>query len=343
MVPAQIPLEDYNRLHEQVTALGLFKRTYWHYGWSAGFALGMLLLNMYAITLTDNVFIQALNAIIFGFFSVQLGMIGHDLSHGAVFKSPEVNRFFASVAWSLVGGLSENRWYEKHNQHHKGPNHIGHDPDVSIPFIFTEGQFEVQPSYVKRWMLPYQHILFWPSMTLIYPWNVMLGMRSYFVRPNNRVLLELVFIFIHFFVILYFPFAYLPFLTALLFFVLMFMTVGVYMGSAFAPNHKGKEELDSKKEFHWAHQITLTRNLYPSWIIFYLFGGLNFQIEHHLFPSMSRVQYKKAHPVIQAYCISKDLPYDQKTWIGSLHEMYTALKYQSNRAQVQYNSKQSAI
>lgn len=330
-MPEQIPLEDYNRLRDQVTSLGLFKRTYWHYGWSAGFALGMLLLNMYAITLTDNVFIQALNAIIFGFFSVQLGMIGHDLSHGAVFKSPKVNRFFASVAWSLVGGLSENRWYEKHNQHHKGPNHIGHDPDVTIPFMFTQKQIEVSSPFLRTWVLPYQYVLFWPSLVFIYPWNVTLGMRSYFKNPTPRVVMEIFFILIHFFVLLYIPFAYLPPLVAIIFFVVMFTTIGIYMGLVFAPNHKGMEELRSNETFHWAYQITLTRNIYPSWIIFYLFGGLNFQIEHHLFPSMSRFNYKKACAAVQAFCVAKDLSYNQKTWTGSLHEMQTALIRESKR------------
>ncbi|MCI0465875.1 MAG: hypothetical protein L0Y57_02545, partial [Beijerinckiaceae bacterium] len=107
---APLPIEHYNALLAEVTARGLFKRTYWHYGITGGIALTGKVACLYALSLSDSALFQALNAIVFGFFSVQIGMIGHDLSHGEVFESHEVNRFFSMLAWGLTGGCSESRW-----------------------------------------------------------------------------------------------------------------------------------------------------------------------------------------------------------------------------------------
>ena len=83
---ARLPIEYYNALLAEVTARGLFKRTYRHYGLTGGIAIIGMTASLHALSLSDNALFQALNAIVFGFFSVQIGMIGHDLSHGEVFE-----------------------------------------------------------------------------------------------------------------------------------------------------------------------------------------------------------------------------------------------------------------
>jgi fatty acid desaturase len=289
-------------------------------------------LSLYAVTRTDNAFFQFFNAVFFAFFSVQLGMIGHDLSHGAVFTSATANRVCASLAWGFFGGLSETRWFEKHNRHHIQPNHIGFDPDVGIPFMFTDLQVEAKSDFLRRWMLPYQHIIFWPALAFVYPWNIMLSVRHYLDELSWYVFGELILVVIHFAILFTIVFGFLPVPVALLFLTTAFAAIGVYMGIVFAPNHKGRPELSKDDAFTWVHQILLTRDLFPSWVTFYVCGGLNFQIEHHLFPTMSRLKYWEAHKIVKHFCEAHGIEHHETSWAGSVKEMYDALAKEAQAA-----------
>ena len=97
----------------------------------------------------------------------------------------------------------------------------------------------------------------------------------------------------------------------------------------FAPNHKGEEMLDEDEKLNWTHQITLTRDLYPTWPVFYLLGGLNFQIEHHLFPTMSRMKYWEAYKTVKEFCARHELRYHQTTWPESMREIHESLKQEA--------------
>jgi len=325
-VHVPLPLSAYEALRAEAKALGLLKRTYWHYGLTSGVAIVGMCASLYALSLTDNALFQALNAIVFAFFSVQIGMIGHDLSHGEVFESRSVNRFFAMIAWGFFGGLSESRWFHKHNTHHQHPNHIGHDPDLEIPFVFSDVQAASRSPFYKRWIFPYQHIIFWPALTFVYPYNIAHSMRYWYRNPDMRAAIEFLLISIHFLIVIGLPFYFLPAGVATLFLVLSFLVIGAYIGMVFAPNHKGEEMLGAQADFNWTHQITLTRDLYPTWPVFYILGGLNFQIEHHLFPTMSRLQYWKAQKLVQDFCARHGLRYHQTTWRDSMREIHASLK-----------------
>jgi fatty acid desaturase len=326
---ATLPIEYYSALLAEVTARGLFKRTYWHYGLTGGIAIIGMTASLYALSLSDNALFQALNAIGFGFFSVQIGMIGHDLSHGEVFESHEVNRFFAMMAWGLLGGLCESRWFHKHNTHHKNPNHIGHDPDLEIPFVFSDIQAARWSDFYKKWFFPYQHILFWIAFSFVVPYNIGYSMQYIFRNFTARSMFELFLMIVHYSVVVGLPLYLLPLPVAILFLGISFIVIGAYIGMVFAPNHKGEEMLDEDEKLNWTHQITLTRDLYPTWPVFYLLGGLNFQIEHHLFPTMSRMKYWEAYKTVKDFCARHELRYHQTTWPESMREIHESLKQEA--------------
>jgi fatty acid desaturase len=87
-----------------------------------------------------------------------------------------------------------------------------------------------------------------------------------------------------------------------LWFVMM-MAFGFFMGAAFAPNHKGMPLVpkDAKLDF-FSRQVLTSRNIRGSWLKDNLMGGLNYQVEHHLFPSMARPNLRKAHQIVVEYC-----------------------------------------
>lgn len=195
---AILPQEKYNDLLREVTAQGLFERTRLHYCMNGVTSAVIMGVSLYALTLTDSAVWQTLNAITFAFFSVQVGIICHDLSHGQVFESAKANDLTAMMCWGLLCGLSESRWYYKHNIHHRNPNHIGHDPDLEILFVFSNYQAEKRSNFSKKWFFPNQHILFWIALSFVYPYNVALSMKYLLSNFTPRSVFEIILMILHF-------------------------------------------------------------------------------------------------------------------------------------------------
>lgn len=326
---ATLSADKYGSLLQEMTAQGLFERTYLHYCLNGVVSIVVMGVSLYALTLTDSAMWQTLNAIVFAFFSVQIGIICHDLSHGEVFKSAKANDFAAMMCWGILCGLSESRWYYKHNIHHKNPNHIGYDPDLEILFVFSNYQAERRSSFSKKWLFPNQHILFWIALSFVYPYNVALSMKHLLSNPTPRSIFEIFLMVFHFTFLIGLPVYFLPFNVAVIFLFVVFLVRGIYIGTIFAPNHKGEEMLNEEGTFNWTYQITLTRNIIPTRLTFYLLGGLIFQIEHHLFPKMSRLKCWQARQIVKRFCGENNLRYHETTWLGSMLEIHRSLRQEA--------------
>jgi fatty acid desaturase len=97
--------------------------------------------------------------------------------------------------------------------------------------------------------------------------------------------------------------------------------LGLYLGSVFAPNHKGMPILSKDDDSDFLRRQVLTaRNVRGGRLIDLLLGGLNYQIEHHLFPNMPRPSLRRAQPVIRAYCLGHGLPYVETSLIDSYRQ-----------------------
>jgi len=317
---------EFTELKNEVVAAGLYKKNPWKY--IVHFTLIMLgvAASCYLLMITDNLFVQILNGVFFGSVLVQAGLLGHDFSHQQVFSSAKYNSFCAAVIWGLFGGLSEGGWYEKHNAHHKHVNHEGLDPDLNIPFIFAAKQSPSKHKFIMKYVAPYQHFVFFMVLPFAYSTMMLWSFKTVFSSFSLKNILEATLMIVHFVLLIGVPLLFLPVLSVVGFCLAMFFTIGLYMGVAFAPNHKGQEVLHADDEHDWTHQITLTRNIRYSPFVFHFFGGLDLQIEHHLFPDMPRYNYRKAQVFVKSYCIKHDLTYHETTWFGSMKEIYLALK-----------------
>jgi len=317
---------EFSELKTHVIEAGLYKRVHVKYlVHFTGVILGIIG-SVFMFSFTQNVYIHALNGIFLGFVLVQAAMLGHDLSHQQVFKNKKYNRFCAAIMWGLFGGLSEAGWYEKHNAHHKHVNQDGLDPDLGVPFIFSEKQVSKKSVFVRNIIQPHQHVLFFLILPFAYSTMVLWSIRTVFSSFTLKNIFDAFLIIGHFVLLIYVPLMFLPFWTFVVFSLTMFFTIGVYMGISFAPNHKGEDVLPRDEEHTWIHQIILTRNIKYSPFTFYFFGGLDLQIEHHLFPDMPRYNYHKAQKFVKAYCAINNLSYHETTWLESMREIYTSLK-----------------
>ncbi|GAB3954523.1 hypothetical protein GCM10027614_61760 [Micromonospora vulcania] len=121
---------------------------------------------------------------------------------------------------------------------------------------------------------------------------------------------------------------------ALLFAVVHQGLWGLYMGCAFAPNHKGMPMPTAEDELDFLRKQVLTsRNVRGSRVVDTALGGLNYQIEHHLFPNMPRANLRRAQPIVRAYCVEQGISYAEtgliesyRQALGHLHEVGRPLR-----------------
>jgi fatty acid desaturase len=108
-------------------------------------------------------------------------------------------------------------------------------------------------------------------------------------------------------------------LQALAFIVVHQALFGVYLGMTFAPNHKGMPHPTGTEDY-LRKQVVTSRNVSGGWIADVALGGLNYQIEHHLFPAMPSVNLRKAQPIVQRYCAEIGVPYEQTSLVESYRQ-----------------------
>lgn len=123
------------------------------------------------------------------------------------------------------------------------------------------------------------------------------------------------------------PFFIFPFWKAFLFFILTNEVAGFYMLNIFAPNHKGMPQMEKEVKISFLeHQIMTARNIYGHWLTDYLYLGLNYQIEHHLFPNCPRNKLNNITPYVRAICRKYKLSYAQMGIIESNRFILSELK-----------------
>lgn len=245
-----------------------------------------------------------------GVMSAQYGFIAHEASHRQIFHNNKVNDWMGLVLANLFAGLSYGFWLRKHNKHHQRPNQIGEDPDIAIRVLSFTTESKLAKKGIERWFSDRQGYLF-PLLLLFTGFDLLLdslaGLRRT-VRPLGIRVLEFSLMLIRQFApYLVLAIMFGPFWAIAMWFVMM-MSFGFFMGAAFAPNHKGMPLVakDSKLDF-FSRQVLTSRNIKGSWLKDNLMGGLNYQVEHHLFPSMARPFLRKAHAIVAEHCRQNDI------------------------------------
>jgi fatty acid desaturase len=137
-------------------------------------------------------------------------------------------------------------------------------------------------------------------------------------RSGQRRWAEATLLAAHFAVYLSVVFLVLSPVKAVVFILVQQGLFGVYLGASFAPNHKGMPILSRHDEHDFLRRQVLTsRNIRGNWLTDLALGGLNYQIEHHLFPSMPRPSLRRSQPLIREFCRQHRLPYCQASLVGS--------------------------
>jgi fatty acid desaturase len=260
---------------------------------------------------------QVATAAYSGVVFAQLGFLGHDAGHQQIFRAKKWNDRFGLLLSNLGVGLSYGWWVDKHNRHHRNPNEVGRDPDVERNVLAWNVPQASQQHGLLRVIARHQHIAFFPLL-LLEGWNLHLGsMRTLAHRSRHR-LLECSLLLAHVAASLALLLAVMSPVKAVVFVVAQQSVFGLYLGSAFAPNHKGMDMPagGSRSDF-LRRQVLTSRNIIGGRVTAAVFGGLNYQIEHHLFPSMPSRNLRRCRPIVREFCIARHIAYTETSLFTS--------------------------
>jgi fatty acid desaturase len=277
-------------------------------GWTAFFLLG-------------DSWWQLVTAVFLAFAFTQIAFLGHDAGHRQVFGTRRANGLLGLVLGNLLIGVGYTWWVGKHNRHHSNPNHTDLDPDVTIGVLaFTAAQASDKRGLVRA-VVRFQAYLFFPLLLLeaghLHAASIkaVLGGRERLDRVEALLLLVHAGAYVAALLLVLSP------LRAAAFLLLQQGLFGLYLGCCFAPNHKGMPILEEGKEPDYlCRQVLTSRNVRGSRVVDFLMGGLNYQIEHHLFPSMPRPNLRRAQPLVRAFCTERGVSYSESSVFGSYGE-----------------------
>lgn len=288
--------------------------------------LGIAFLAVYIhlVFFTPNLFFQILESIILGGVVAAIGFnVMHDGAHGSFSKYKWVNTF-ASFSLNILGGNSF-MWNVKHNViHHAYTNVDGVDDDIDI-----QPWMRMSTTQKKYKLHKYQHIYFWFLYSLLYIfWIFVLDYQKYFKSkignmPLKRMKLSDHLVFwgfkaLHLFMFVVLPIMMVGLLKWAVSFLIFTLVAGLVLSLVFQLAHTVEhtafpvpDENTGKLEDEWAvHQIKTTANFATNnRLVSWLVGGLNFQIEHHLFPKISHVHYPAISKIIRKTCQEYGLNY----------------------------------
>lgn len=309
-------VSEYTDLIRDVKAKGLLARTIPFYAKIFAFATILGLLSWAAVFTFQNSWWLLIPAAILGICSAQYGFLAHEASHRQIFSSNKVNDRVGLVLADLFVGLGYGWWMHKHNKHHANPNKIGTDPDIAINVLSFTPESLASKKGMEKMLSKRQGLLF-PIFLFFTGFDLLFESFKALLNPKVRVkhrFVELAFLTIRVSTPAVIAFMTMNPLLAVSFLMVNMMVFGFAMGGAFAPNHKGMPMIakDAKVDF-FRRQVLTSRNIKPGPLMDFFMGGLNYQIEHHLFPSMPRPHLKEAQKLVMAKCAELNIPYTQVT------------------------------
>jgi fatty acid desaturase len=228
---------------------------------------------------------------------------------------------------NLLCGFSYDWWIDKHARHHAFPNRVGRDPDISHNVLVYAVEQAAAPQGVSRWIRRHQAILFLPlislealSVQVNSVRAVIRGVRRY-AGPERWLLFTHLVLYGGLMSVLW------PNLELLVWVILLHKCLlGIYLGLIFAANHKAMpidREVDRRS--YLRRQLETARNIEGGALVSAIYGGLNHQIEHHLFPILPRPALPAAARVVRAHCNAAGLDYESCSPVATYRSIFAHL------------------
>ncbi|XP_070570639.1 acyl-CoA 6-desaturase-like [Ptychodera flava] len=322
-------VSDFRDLRKKAEEMGLFEPNLLFFGAHLGHIILLELLGWLNLLYFGTGWVPLLvTACLLTIMQAQAGWLQHDLGHLSVFKTSKANHLVHNF---VIGGLkaaSASWWNFRHFQHHAKPNIIAKDPDVALPYLFLLGdKMPVSWGKKKKGFMPYnwQHEYFFllgPPLLLPIDFHIE-NLILVFKWRRWGDLAWTCFYFTRLFMM------YTPLLGG-------WGTFALYMFVRFLESHwfvwvtqmnHIPMDIDKEQHKHWLPlQLQATCNVDPSFFNDWFTGHLNFQIEHHLFPTMPRHNYHKIAPLVKSLCKKHSVTYESKNLLTAMVDVVRSLR-----------------
>ena len=315
---------DFSDLVKTVRGAGLLDRRLVSYGIRGLITLGFFAAVVVSMTVIGNSWFQLVNAALLALAFAQVAFLGHDDGHQAIFASRRHNDALGRTLGNVLIGLSYGWWVDTHNRHHANPNHEDRDPDIGDGVLaFTTAQAAKRNSALSRFIVRRQAWLFFP-LTLLEGISLHVDSVAAVITGRNRSArggsrrAEALTLTLHAALFITLLLLVMSPVKAVAFLGVNQAVWGLYMSCTFAPAHKGMPIIGRGTRLDFLRRQVLTsRDVRGGVLTDNALGGLNYQIEHHLFPNMPRASLRHAQPLIRAHCQALGLAFHETTLLQS--------------------------
>eukprot|EP01084_Bolivina_argentea_P263473 445952_1 len=347
--------KEFKILYHELWDKGWFETSYWYYT-SKFTVLFSMMCGVFTLFHLCNLYsfwpLGVLASILLGMFWQQLAFIGHDIGHNALTHNVFIDSCIGLIGGNFLEGISIGWWKYTHNVHHVRTNDGEWDPDIQhMPVIAISKQYLADIwSQFHRMKMPPTSKLSWALSKLAikyqhYHWFFTILASRAFVQISSLIFVfwlqprakngrntpfkgyrraECVLLLAHFVYVA----SIFYFLTdhPILYYLVSYLTSGI-LHIQIIINHFPCPIFDDIDENNFVvHQLRSSMAIKSTKYTHWFYGGLQFQVEHHLFPMMPRPNLRKVKPYILALCKKYDLPYLENSFWGAIHDIGNILK-----------------
>ncbi|KAK6789886.1 hypothetical protein RDI58_013686 [Solanum bulbocastanum] len=315
--------KDYRKLCSEFSKAGMFEKKGHGVIYSFCFVTLLMSLSFCGVLLSKNLLVHMLSAALLGLAWMQISYLGHDSGHYVIMTNRGFNKLAQILTGNCLTGISIAWWKWTHNAHHVACNSLDHDPDLQhLPVFAVSTKFfkslnssfygrELTFDSVAKFFVSYQHFTYYPIMCVA---RVNLFVQTFLLLfstrkvPDRALNILGILVFWTWFPLLV---STLPNWTERFLFVLLSFCVTSLQHIQFTLNHfaadvyVGQPEGNDWFEKQTSGTIDIACFSWMDWF----YGGLQFQLEHHLFPRLPRCHLRKVSPIVQDLCKKHKLPY----------------------------------
>merc|ERR1712071_478466 len=340
--------KGYRDLRTKLVMMGMFKSSKGYYAYKCASNMLMWATAVAMVYFSDSLAMHIGSALLLGLFWQQCGWLSHDFMHHQVFRQRKYGDLVGIFWGNLMQGFSMQWWKNKHNGHHAVPNlHNSSlesqdgDPDIdTMPLLawsikqaqsFRELNANGKDSTFVKYAIKFQAFTYFPILLLArISWLNESFKTAYGLgasTENAKLEMEKIGIALHhtWMLVLSTGFGRWSVGHSLMYFFTATCSSGLFLALVFGLGHNGMAVYDAEtRPDFWKLQVTTTRNIIgghgiPQFFVDWFCGGLQYQVDHHLFPGMPRHNLKKTNDFVKSFCKEWDVTYHSADiWDGTI-------------------------
>jgi len=346
----------YRDLRSQLIVMGMFKSNFWFYVYKQFSLMAMWASAFALMNISDNGLFHIAAGLLMGLFFQQCGWLAHDFLHHQVYKKRRHGDYSGLFWGGVAQGFSAQWWKNKHNGHHAVPNLLNSsetsqdgDPDIdTMPLLaWSVEQAQSSNSTVVKFMIRNQKYFYFPILLVArlswlnesfkYAYGLGAASENAKLERDQKGLqypfLEKATLLVHYVWVAAFVSGFGRFAPLYSFglFMLITCSCGLFLAIVFGLGHSGMEvyNAETRPDF-WKLQVTTSRNLIgghgiPQWFVDWFCGGLQYQVDHHLFPMIPRHNLAKTHGLVKSFCKEWKVNYHEADLVDGTREVLQCL------------------